>query len=61
VLTGEQFFPQLISGPFHAGLTVVFAAAAIMMLLGALASVFNPGRYGDENDVDEETSALTPA
>jgi MFS family permease len=56
VLTGKDFFPQLISGPFHAGLTVVFVAAAIMMLLGALASVFNPGRYGDEIDVDEEAS-----
>ncbi len=52
VLTGKDFFPQLISGPFHAGLTVVFVAAAIMMLLGALASVFNPGRYGEESDVD---------
>jgi MFS family permease len=56
LLTGKEFFPQLISGPFHAGLTVVFVAATIMMLLGALASVFNPGRYGDEIDVDEEAS-----
>ncbi|HZQ31796.1 MAG TPA: MFS transporter [Mycobacterium sp.] len=52
VLTGKEFFPQLISGPFHAGLMVVFIAAAVMMLLGALASVFNPGRYGDEVDID---------
>jgi hypothetical protein len=50
VLTGKEFFPQLISGPFHAGLMVVFIAAAVMMLLGGLASVFNPGRYGDEPD-----------
>jgi MFS family permease len=48
VLTGKEFFPELISGPFHAGLVVVFAAAAVMMLIGALASVFNPGRYADE-------------
>ena len=26
VLTGKQFFPQLISGPFHNGLVVVFTA-----------------------------------
>jgi hypothetical protein len=27
-LTGREFFPQLISAPFHHGLTVVFATAA---------------------------------
>lgn len=47
-LTGHSFFPQLISGPFHAGLAVVFAAAAVMMLLGALASWRTPGRYAAE-------------
>jgi cbb3-type cytochrome oxidase subunit 3 len=26
---------------------VVFVAAAVMMLIGAVASMFNPGRYGD--------------
>jgi energy-converting hydrogenase Eha subunit E len=26
---------------------VVFIAAAVMMLIGALASLINPGRYGD--------------
>ena len=51
VLTGKEFFPQLISGPFHAGLVVVFVAAAIMMLLGMVASMFNPGRYADELEV----------
>lgn len=45
VLTGTTFFPQLITGPFHAGLAVVFGAAAVMMVLGAIASVLNPGRY----------------
>jgi MFS family permease len=48
VLTGKSFFPELISGPFHAGLVVVFVAAAIMMLIGALASLVSPGRYADE-------------
>ncbi|WP_414687835.1 MFS transporter [Mycobacterium sp.] len=47
VLTGKAFFPELISGPFHAGLVVVFAAAAVMTLMGAAASLFNPGRYAD--------------
>jgi EmrB/QacA subfamily drug resistance transporter len=38
VLTGRQFFPELISAPFHQGLVIVFTAAAIMSLLGALVS-----------------------
>jgi len=48
VLTGRSFFPELISGPFHAGLVVVFVAAGLMTLTGALASLVNPGRYADE-------------
>ncbi|WKG04356.1 MFS transporter [Mycolicibacterium sp. HK-90] len=48
VLTGQEFFPRLITEPFHAGLTVVFLAAAAMMLIGAVASMFNAGRYGTE-------------
>ncbi len=38
-LTGKQFFPHLISGPFHHGLVVVFLAAAAMSLVAAIASV----------------------
>jgi MFS family permease len=52
VLTGQTFFPQLITEPFHSGLTVVFIAAAAMMLIGAVASLFNPGRYADEGNAD---------
>ena len=54
VLTGQTFFPHLITQPFRAGLVVVFVAAAVMMLIGAVASVFNPGRYADA-DVDNQT------
>ena len=43
VLTGQTFFPDLITEPFHNGLVVVFVAAAVMMLIGAVASLFNPG------------------
>jgi MFS family permease len=61
VLTGKEFFPHLISGPFHSGLVVVFIAAAVMMAIGAAASWANPGRYvGDEVEgtvIDEEASA----
>jgi MFS family permease len=54
VLTGKTFFPQLITEPFHSGLSVVFVAAAVMMLLGAVASMFNAGRYGTESGADNE-------
>src|ERR1700754_3334007 len=50
VLTGKQFFPHLISGPFHHGLVVVFTAAAAMMVIGAAASWVNPGRTVDNGD-----------
>ncbi len=37
-LTGKTFFPGLISGPFHHGLTIVFTAAALMAVTGAAVS-----------------------
>jgi MFS family permease len=43
-LTGTDFFPHLISGPFHTGLVVVFLAAAAMSLIGAVASMFEGTR-----------------
>jgi MFS family permease len=44
-ITGREFFPHLISGPFHQGLVVVFAVAAVLSLLAALASLLRGGRY----------------
>jgi MFS family permease len=38
-LTGREFFPTLISGPFHSGLVIVFAFGAILAFLAALASL----------------------
>jgi MFS family permease len=49
-LTGKQFFPHLISQPFHDGLVVVFLAAAIMSLVAAAASLMSGGRYVHEED-----------
>ena len=43
-LTGREFFPKLISAPFHHGLVVVFAVAAAMAVLAALASLLRGGR-----------------
>jgi MFS family permease len=45
VLTGREFFPQLISGPVHHGLVVVFIVAAALAALAALASLLRGGRY----------------
>jgi hypothetical protein len=44
-LTGKTFFPQLISEPFHSGLVIVFIAAAIMSVIGAIASVVMGGKF----------------
>jgi len=44
ILTGRQFFPHLISEPFHQGLVIVFAAAAALAALAALASLLRGGR-----------------
>jgi MFS family permease len=38
-LTGRDFFPHLIAGPFHTGLIVVFCLAIGMSVIGALASL----------------------
>ncbi|BBX27760.1 MFS transporter [Mycolicibacterium alvei] len=53
VITGQTFFPQLITEPFHSGLTVVFTAAAAMMVIGAVASMFSAGRYATEPGADD--------
>jgi len=57
VLTGKQFFPTLISGPFHHGLTIVFSAAAVMSVLGAIVSLMR----GKSFVFDDETPSSVPA
>ncbi len=44
-LTGHQFFPDLISGPFHDGLVIVFGMATVMSIIGAVASLARGTRY----------------
>jgi MFS family permease len=43
-LTGREFFPGLISGPFQHGLVIVFALAAVLSVLAALASALRGAR-----------------
>ncbi|MEV6337367.1 MFS transporter [Nocardia vinacea] len=47
-LTGQEFFPHLLTGPFHSGLIVVFVSAALMMFLAAAASYFAGDKYVEE-------------
>jgi MFS family permease len=51
VVTGREFFPHLIAGPFHAGLVVVFATAAVLSLLGAGASLLRGSRTDPAADL----------
>ncbi len=44
-LTGREFFPHLISAPFHDGLVVVFSVAAALSVLAAMASLARGGSY----------------
>ena len=44
-LVGREFFPQLIAGPFRAGLHAAFAFAIGACLLAALFSSLRGGRY----------------
>ncbi|HEX3908950.1 MAG TPA: MFS transporter [Mycobacteriales bacterium] len=44
VLTGRRFFPDLISGPFHHGLVVVFAVATALSVIAGVASLLRGGR-----------------
>jgi MFS family permease len=46
-VTGKEFFPHLISGPFHNGLVVVFVAAAVMMVVAAIASIVGDRKQDD--------------
>jgi MFS family permease len=43
-LTGREFFPSLLSGPFHSGLIVVFGVSAALSVLAGLASLLRGSR-----------------
>ncbi|WLP88997.1 MFS transporter [Gordonia sp. NB41Y] len=46
-LTGGEFFPQLLSGPFHQGLVIVFVASIALSLCAATASALRGPRSAD--------------
>jgi MFS family permease len=43
VLTGRQFFPRLISGPFHHGLVIVFGMAMAVLVIAATLALRHSG------------------
>jgi hypothetical protein len=43
-LTGQEFFPSLLAGPFHSGLIVVFSVSAALSVLAGLASLLRGKR-----------------
>jgi hypothetical protein len=62
VLTGNQFFPHLIAGPFHHGLIIVFSAAALMSLTGAIVSLMRGKQfYYDDGPGSQPEPSSVPA
>jgi MFS family permease len=63
ILTGREFFPNLISVPFHHGLVIVFAVSAALAALAGLASLLRGGRQAvaDERPRLTSTQASEPA
>jgi len=64
-LTGLEFFPRLISEPFHDGLVIVFWLAIAMAVVGALASLVRgkpaTGVVAHEAEVEAEFEEAQPA
>ncbi len=62
MLTGKKFLPELISGPFHHGLVIVFSMAMAVPVIAALASLLRGGRYVHEEGVSPVTPPVaTPS
>jgi MFS family permease len=59
-LIGREFFPHLISAPFHQGLVVVFSVSAALSVLAALASLFRGARYVHAAAADAPLPAAQP-
>ncbi|MEU1301402.1 hypothetical protein [Streptomyces shenzhenensis] len=55
-LTGGEFFPNLISGPFHSGLVIVFAFGATFAFLAAIASFLRGTSHAPRTPGSQETA-----
>jgi MFS family permease len=61
VLTGQKFFPGLISEPFHHGLDIVFVLAMVVLIIAAIASAFRGGRYVHEEAAQAAAVSVSAA
>ncbi len=61
VLTGQTFFPHLISAPFRSGLHEAFAFAIVACLVAAAASLMRGGRYYDTDETSSDGARATTA
>jgi MFS family permease len=60
-LTSKEYFPHLISGPFHHGLVIVFSVAIAMSILGAFASLLRGGQFYYDAPPADAAPAVSPA
>jgi MFS family permease len=58
-ITGKEFFPRLISGPFMHGLRIAFSASLILCLLAALASWLRGDKYVHEDPPPPSAAAAS--
>ncbi len=61
VLTGQKFFPGLISQPFHHGLVIVFIMAIAVLVIAAGASALRGGRFVHEDGAEAAALATGAA
>jgi hypothetical protein len=61
ILTGQAFFPHLISGAFSNGLDVAFSFAIVACLVAAGASLLRGGRYHHVEDESGAEASAGPA
>jgi hypothetical protein len=61
VLTGRQFFPSLITPPFHTALVYAFAFAIAACLVAAVASMLRGGKYHHEEIATSDLVAVEEA
>jgi len=60
VLTGNRFFPNLISGPFHHGLIIVFSAAIALSLGGAVISLLRGRQFYYDDSKESPPAEVLP-
>ena len=62
LLTSKEYFPHLISGPFHHGLVIVFGVAIAMSLVAAVVSLLRGGQfYYDAPEAAGQQAERAPA